>query len=1147
MKRNLCKRIGTLFLAFALVFSSVGLDTTEVYAAAKAKSVSVTAKNSTLGSTKTIYVGGPSSLKTLTLKAKVSPAKASQAVKYKSSSPKVATVTSKGKVTAKKAGTAKITVTSKSNKKAKKVVTVKVKKYVYPKSLTVKAAKTLEGGAKTSLKVSFAPNNTSLKDVTYKTSDSKLATVSKNGVVTANTSGRTGTVKITVTAKYKTKANKTLKETVSMDITKKDNIPANTISLDKEKIAFSITGTDVHPSKALAATVAPAGISVTWSSSDAGVAKVDANGMVTAVGTGTAVITAKNQYGTTAECTVSVDKSTVAIHDPSIFRDPNSDKYYTIGTGLTMAVSEDLQAWSVTTSAGSLFTNKLKELKPLFDYTGAAMASGNVWASDLIYNTDMKKYCMYVCATCDSSHKYKTAIAMCSADKVTGPYTYQGMIVCADFTKDNIETTNIREALGLDSASAIPSRYYDASESGTGDSAYFKDNFPDCIDPAPFYGHDGSLYMVYGSFTCKGGIHVLKLDPKTGLRSKDCNYEYKEGVSDPYFGKKITNEAGEGPYIQRVQTDKSKTGNYYYLWTSSGLLRGTGNYRMSMFRSENPDGPFVDITGKEATSGGGSVVAYNYKYSFMPMAYTAMGGNSALVDDDGKIYLVYHNKFEDGSGDPGTHMLKTHQMFVNEDGWLVTAPFEYHGESLGSGYTGSDVAGDYEMVLHKVSTAKYYGDYNYNKSVPLKLSADGKVSGGLSGTWKVSGNNVTITVGETVYKGVVLEQYEDDGKTGDKVTSQAKTMVMTLAGNDGVMLWASKVSATDKEAADYDAGQISVPAKTLESFDLTLDGLYGSKISWTSNHKAIVVKGATAVVDPQLQETEVTLTAKVVRGSATVTKTYKVIVDAFKLNVPTVVEDGRIELPAKWGEDTITWTSSDTSLIAADGTVTPKETGYGVVTLTAAIGTTATQTFNVVVLPKQIAEYLYQEDFTGAADASQYMTSTNNQDGVKIMPDADYGDYLEFSVGENVNSRGAISDFGVSDKIGDIYTVEFDVMLRAGNNQTTEFALSGTDMAYVNNVINDGIDSGYIFKLSSDKSRTWTLNGKESFDLPDNWVHMKVVVDKAHGKAVLTISAGSDVFCNSTVDINGSGVLKGFYLRGGRYKPLFKMDNIKVY
>lgn len=1097
--RNKMRRACATALSAALALGMVMVSPAEARAAVKPKKLTVTCAK------KTLYIGGTSAQKKVTLKVKVTPKKASKKVTYKSSKKKVATVSKTGKVTAKSVGKTTITVTSKSNKKLKKKIKITVK--MAPKKNT--------------------GNNSKNTSTPAPTSDP-----GKNPSTSAPTSDPG-------------------KDPSTSAPAPTDDNTATDITLNKSELKITKTGKNPYPTSALIATVGSADKSseVSWTSSNEEVATVD-GGVVTAVHTGTTTITASKDNLTSASCTVIVRKTTVAIHDPSIFNDPNSDNYYIIGTEMSMAVSADLQAWSTAPKTGAdLFKDGLSQVKPLFDYTTADATVGNLWAGDLIYNTAMKKYCMYICATCKAPYGYRTAIGMCSSDEVTGPYEWKGMIVCADFTKGDIDSTNIRAALGLSATDQIPARYYDASEEKGKDSPYFKANFPDCIDPAPFYGPDGTLYMVYGSFTCKGGIHILKLDPNTGLRSPSCNYDYKEGECDPYFGKKITNEAGEGPYIQQVKTDKSKTGYYYYLWTSSGLLRGTGNYHMSMFRSENPDGPFVDMAGTKATDGGGNTMMYNYKYSFMPMAYTAMGGNSAMVDDDGKIYLVYHNKFEDNSLDPGTHMVKVHQMFVNEDGWLVSAPFEYHGETIASSYADSAVAGDYELVIHKIGTALNYGNYNYNKSVALNLSADGKVSGALTGTWKLSGSNITITAGSTTYKGVVLEQYEDDGKT-TYVTSQDKTLTMTFAGSDGVMLSASKITATDQEATDYDAEQISIPTENVsDDFALTVKGLYGSAISWVSNHKAVTIDGTTAKVDPQVTATDVTLTATVTKGSSTTKKTYTVKVPAFELKVPAVVGSSHIDLPDKTADGTgITWTTSNDEVIKTDGTVTQPETEYANVTLTADIAGVK-QTYEVVVLPKTPATPIYQENFQGVTDASKYMTSQNYQAGVNIRPDADYGDYLEFSTPDGVNSRGAVSDFGVSDKATGIYTVEFDIMLRAGNNQATEFALSGTDEGYINNNVNDGIASGYIFKLSCvKKGEPWTL-GKDSLELPDNWVHMKVIVDAAHGKAVLTITSsnGLQTYYDSTVAINGSGVLKGFYLRSGRYNALFKMDNIKVY
>ena len=106
--------------------------------------------------------------------------------KFKSSNTKIATVNSKGVVTAKKAGTVKITVQVGSYKK---VVTIQVK------NPTLKLAKTsavIKKGAKTTIKATATPSG----KITYKSSNKKVATVTTKGVVKGIAKG---TAKITVT------------------------------------------------------------------------------------------------------------------------------------------------------------------------------------------------------------------------------------------------------------------------------------------------------------------------------------------------------------------------------------------------------------------------------------------------------------------------------------------------------------------------------------------------------------------------------------------------------------------------------------------------------------------------------------------------------------------------------------------------------------------------------------------------------------------------------------------------------------------------------------------------------------------------------------------------------------------------------------
>ena len=113
-----------------------------------------------------------------TLKPVITPATSKQKVTYSSSNKKVATVSSKGVITAKKAGTAKITVKSGSKKVT---VTVTVPK---TKTTAIKVGKkvSVKKGKTYSLKAKTTPSNSDEK-ITYKTSNKKIATVSKSGKI----------------------------------------------------------------------------------------------------------------------------------------------------------------------------------------------------------------------------------------------------------------------------------------------------------------------------------------------------------------------------------------------------------------------------------------------------------------------------------------------------------------------------------------------------------------------------------------------------------------------------------------------------------------------------------------------------------------------------------------------------------------------------------------------------------------------------------------------------------------------------------------------------------------------------------------------------------------------------------------------------
>ena len=144
------------------------------------------------------------------LVASVTPNEAGQGVIWKSSNTKVATVTAKGVVKGLKKGKATITAAAKNGSGASAVCTVSVLQPVTKIKLN-KTSGTVKAGKSITLKVTVTPDAASNKAVVWKSSNTKVATVTQKGVVKGV---KAGTAKITVTAKDGSGKKATCKITV---------------------------------------------------------------------------------------------------------------------------------------------------------------------------------------------------------------------------------------------------------------------------------------------------------------------------------------------------------------------------------------------------------------------------------------------------------------------------------------------------------------------------------------------------------------------------------------------------------------------------------------------------------------------------------------------------------------------------------------------------------------------------------------------------------------------------------------------------------------------------------------------------------------------------------------------------------------------
>lgn len=634
----------------------------------------------------------------------------------------------------------------------------------------------------------------------------------------------------------------------------------------------------------------------------------------------------------------------VVCHDPSIVIDnitnPASPTYYIygshLGKGKTTA-AENYQEWTVfkadesnATATNSLFCNLSGTLvnyadaytthavTSVKDHAGKTVTFGNFdahgwqkkgntvkgmqWAPDVIYNKTMKRWCMYMSLNGDN---WASSIVCFTSDNIEGPWKYQGPVVFSGFlgkyahngyaAADDWKNTDFTIATG---ETSLPERYNVGDKWGS--------FWPNCIDPCVFYDDQDNLWMSYGSWS--GGIFLLRLDKSNGLRDYTYTYPYEVNgkaatsaaasantTSDPYFGKKIAGGyyvSGEASYVEKI-------GSHYFLFMSYGGLVSTGGYQMRVFRSDNPEGPYVDCNGTSAVfnrylmnysatavDNRGVLLFGGYKWDPMSGAEIAQGHNSAFTDKEGRSFVVYHSRFTNkGEG----HEVRVHQLFLNDEGWIMAAPFEFDGETITNNdiatkasIADTEIAGDYQFLRHE------YGQNTeakaYETPVNIRLNADGTISGAENGKWeRTAGTDyIALTIDDVVYRGVLVRQTIDyTNIPAIAIAALSSSSGSTTLGQKSYTkqqeVWAVKADA--KAAIKYTANKINLPfddGTVLEETPiLPTEGKLGTNISWKSSDESILtsdgkVKG----------QGEVTMTMIVSKDDYVYTKDYTIVVEA---------------------------------------------------------------------------------------------------------------------------------------------------------------------------------------------------------------------------------------------------------------------------
>lgn len=308
---------------------------------------------------------------------------------------------------------------------------------------------------------------------------------------------------------------------------------------------------------------------------------------------------------------LAVSGTGIYVHDPNMIQDA-SGTFWLYGTHNTLASSPDMSTFTAV-AAG--------DINPDFSWWASENTSGtggrtDIWAPDVMYANGVyyQYYSIPIYDTPSAAGSNKGAeavIALATSPSPNGPWTDAGKIISSCGTEPSCTTAF------------------------------------NAIDPAPFIDASGNWWLSFGSWN--DGIHILQLDPATGLRlssnSTLCNIAYRAAGEEGSF---------IYPYVS------NGTQYYYYFAPVSICCQGTSStYRIIIGRSTSPTGPFIDRGGIDLSNGGGTVLLSAHANIYGP------GGQSVMTVASQPL-LVYH--YYDGNNN-GTPTLGLNKLYFDSSGW----------------------------------------------------------------------------------------------------------------------------------------------------------------------------------------------------------------------------------------------------------------------------------------------------------------------------------------------------------------------------------------------------------------------------------------------------------------------------------------------
>lgn len=321
--------------------------------------------------------------------------------------------------------------------------------------------------------------------------------------------------------------------------------------------------------------------------------------------------------------------------------------------------------------------------------------------------------------------------------------------------------------------------------SGDWGNCYYKYN---AIDPSYIITENGEHWLIYGSW--HSGFASVQINPETGKTLAQQGLPWG-AENEAAYGKRVFTRQNGNRWQASEAPEVIYRNGYYYMFVAYDELAVAYNTRV--VRSQNINGPYVDILGTDVTNNGGEAYPIvTHPYSFAT-GNPWVGISHCAVFQDGKDnwYYASQQRFpESYNGNASANALMlggVRSIIWTEDGWPLVSPERYAGVEQ-TAITEAELVGDWENIM----LGYHYQQVDY--ATGLTLGADHKVvaaEASLNGlTWSFDASKNVLTIGS-----IKLYLRRDLDWETTKPADRKPTIVYAgLSADKKTTIWGKKVN-----------------------------------------------------------------------------------------------------------------------------------------------------------------------------------------------------------------------------------------------------------------------------------------------------------------------------------------------------------------